>query len=62
MTDQEQVPEQSQSQPGPTNPNPNEDVENGTQSQVQPGGANEPMPGGQPAGGETTSGDQSANK
>lgn len=39
---------QSPSQPGPTNPNPNEDVENGTQSQIQPGGAGEGEPGGQP--------------
>lgn len=29
---------QSPSQPGPTNDNPNEDVANGTQSQIQPGG------------------------
>lgn len=40
---------QSKSQPGPTNDNPNEDVENGTQSQIQPGGAGEGLPGGQPS-------------
>lgn len=39
---------QSQSQPGPTNENPNEDRENGTQSTIQPGGAGEDLPGGQP--------------
>lgn len=32
---------QSQSQPGPTYENPNEDVENGTQSTIQPGGQGE---------------------
>jgi hypothetical protein len=35
---EEQQNPQSQSIPGPTNENPNEDVENGTQSQIQPGG------------------------
>ena len=39
---------QSQSQAGPTGETPNEDVENGTQSQIQPGGAGEGVPGGQP--------------
>lgn len=39
---------QSQSQPGQTNENPNEDRENGTQSTVQPGGAGEELPAGQP--------------
>lgn len=43
------VPAQSQSQPGPTNENPNEDVENGTQSTIQPGGAGDGVPGGQPS-------------
>jgi hypothetical protein len=46
MTDRKNP--QSKSQPGATNDNPNEDVENGTQSQIQPGGANEGVPGGQP--------------
>lgn len=35
---EEQQNPQSQSIPGPTNDNPNEDVANGTQSQIQPGG------------------------
>lgn len=48
MSDPNQVPDQSQSQAGQTNDNPNEDVENGTQSQIQPGGANQPAPGGEP--------------
>jgi hypothetical protein len=59
MTNSEQnqqgVPAQSQSQAGPTNENPNEDVNNGTQSQVQPGEGNDaatgsvPSDGGNPA-------------
>lgn len=35
---QDDVPAQSQSIPGPTNDNPNEDVADGNQSTIQPGG------------------------
>lgn len=42
---------QSQSQAGPTNDNPNEDVENGTQSQVQPGQGDDAASGGAPSDG-----------
>lgn len=41
---------QSQSQPGATNDNPNEDVKDGNQSKIQPGGAGAGAPGGQPTG------------
>lgn len=45
---------QSQSIPGPTNENPNEDVNNGTQAQVQPGGQGD---GSQTTGGTSVAGD-----